>query len=94
MAVFNISYILKLFKYIQFIFPGLFFETFSETLNADDPGWEGYCLVQRIEAVRLSRSGTRVKLTLRASSVSKAYIDRIYISRPNPTATRMIPPPT
>jgi hypothetical protein len=41
--------------------------------------------VQRIEAVRLSRSGTRVKLTLRASSVSKAYIDRIYISRPNPT---------
>jgi hypothetical protein len=42
------------------------------------------CLVQRIEPVRLSRSGKRVKLTLRASSVSDAYIDKIYISQPQP----------
>jgi hypothetical protein len=61
-----------------------FEETFSETLLADEAQWEGYCLVQRIEAVRLSRSGTQVKLTLRASSVSNASIDRIYISRPDP----------
>jgi hypothetical protein len=61
-----------------------FEETFSETLIKDDANWEGYCLVQRIEAVRLSRSGTEVKLTLRASSVSDASIDRIYISQPDP----------
>ena len=81
MPVFNIS---GLLNYIQFFFPFWFFRTFSETLNADGTGWEGYCLVQRIEAVRLSRSGKRVRLTLRASSTSDAYIDRIYISRPAP----------
>jgi hypothetical protein len=59
-----------------------FEETFSETLTGDDDKWEGYCLVQRIEPVRLSRSGTEVKLTLRASSVSDASIDKIYISKP------------
>jgi len=59
--------------------------TFSETLIADEAGWEGYTLVQRIEAARLSRSGTQVKLTLRASSVSDASIDRIYLSQPDPT---------
>ena len=57
--------------------------SFSETLIADDLGWEGYCLVQRIEPVRLSRSGTQVKLTLRAASVG-ASIDRIYISQADP----------
>src|SRR5215467_2582110 len=81
MAVFDISGILR---YFYFFFPFWFFRTFSETLNADGTGWEGYCLVQRIEAVRLSRSGKRVRLTLRASSTSDAYIDRIYISRPAP----------
>jgi hypothetical protein len=57
---------------------------FSESLIADDVEWEGYCLVQRIEPVRLSRSGNQVKLTLRASSVSSASIDRIYISQADP----------
>jgi hypothetical protein len=64
-----------------------FFEpliAFSESLIADDVEWEGYCLVQRIEPVRLSRSGTQVKLTLRASSVSSASIDRIFISQADP----------
>jgi hypothetical protein len=86
MAVFNISWLLNLLNLsnIHLIFPYWFFKTFSETLNADDPGWDGYCLVQRIEAVRLSRSGKRVRLTLRASSTSDAYIDRIYISQPAP----------
>jgi len=58
--------------------------SFSETLIEDSAGWEGFCLVQRIEPVRLSRSGTQVKLTLRASSVSSASIDRIYISQADP----------
>jgi hypothetical protein len=58
--------------------------SFAETLIADDGGWQGYCLVQRIEPVRFSRSGTQVKLTLRSSSVSDASIDRIYISQADP----------
>jgi hypothetical protein len=69
-------------KYLQSL--GFYFKTFSETLTADDPGWQGYCLVQRIEAVRLSSSGARVKLTLRASSGSSASIQQIYISRADP----------
>jgi hypothetical protein len=59
-------------------------ETFSETLTSNEPSWAGYCLVQRIEPVRLSQSGTHVRLTLRASSASAAYIDRIFISQADP----------
>jgi hypothetical protein len=59
-------------------------ETFSETLTTDDHGWEGYCLVQRIEPARLSQSGTHIRLTLRASSDSAAYIDRIFTSQADP----------
>jgi hypothetical protein len=64
-----------------------FFEpllAFRETLIADSAGWQGYCLVQRIEPARLARSGTQVKLTLRASSVSSASINAIYISQADP----------
>jgi hypothetical protein len=71
--------------------------SFQETFNAesqpesqltlDEGGWEGNCLVQRIEPARLMLSGTPVRLTLRASSLSDAYIDRIYISQSNPAAT-------
>jgi hypothetical protein len=56
--------------------------TFEALLLNDEGGWEGYCLVQRIG--RLKQSGTQVQLTLRASSVSAAFIDRIYISQPDP----------
>jgi hypothetical protein len=58
--------------------------TFEASLLNDEGGWQGYCLVQRIEGGRLLQSGTQVQLTLRASSVSAAYIDRIYISKPDP----------
>jgi hypothetical protein len=56
----------------------------EQALSRDSAGWEGFCLVQRIEASRLSKSGTLVKLTVRASSVSDASIERIYISKPDP----------
>jgi hypothetical protein len=36
------------------------------------------------EAGSLSRSGTRVRLTLRASSIEEANIERIFISQPDP----------
>jgi hypothetical protein len=53
-------------------------------LSIDDDEWEGWCLVQRIEPARLSglSSGTNITLTVRASSVSAASIDRVYISHP------------
>ena len=59
------------------------FDAESE-LTLDVAGWEGRCLVQRIEPARLMLSGTQVRLTLRASSFSDASIDRIYISRVAP----------
>src|SRR5262249_5513404 len=40
--------------------------------------------VQRIEPVRLLKSASSITITLRASSVSSAYIDRVYISRAAP----------
>ena len=40
--------------------------------------------MQRIEAVRLAKSGAQVRVTLRASSMSDASIKRLYISRANP----------
>jgi hypothetical protein len=58
--------------------------TFEALLLNDDEGWQGRCLVQRIAGGQLKQSGAQVQLTLRASSVSGAFIDRIYISRPDP----------
>ena len=57
----------------------------STPLDLD--GWEGYTLVQRIQPIRLSTSGTQVRITLRASSTSDTSIDRIYISQPQPNPT-------
>lgn len=64
--------------------------TFSWTADEqaaarDSSGWQGYCLVQRIEPARLSLSGEQVRITLRASSVGNAVIDRVTISRADPT---------
>jgi hypothetical protein len=61
--------------------------TFEGALTHDDGGWAGYTLVQRIEPYALSKSGTQVRLTLRASSVDGpggTYIERVYISKPDP----------
>lgn len=58
----------------------------EEARSRDAPGFQGGSIVQRIEAApaRLSKSGTRVRLTLRASSVGNASIASIYISKPDP----------
>jgi Fibronectin type III domain len=61
-----------------------FIPSFGATLTMDEGGWEGKTLVQRIEAVRLNRSGTQVRLTLRASSTQDANIESIFISQPDP----------
>jgi len=68
--------------------PPLFEPIFEQDLfaapSADEAGWEGYCLVQLIRSSRLSKGGSKVRLTVRASSMSAASIDRIFISQPDP----------
>jgi hypothetical protein len=64
-----------------------FEETFRETLTLNNDGWEGYTLVQRIEATALmgiSRTQVKqVRITLHASADFDASIDRIFISGPS-----------
>jgi fibronectin type III domain protein len=70
-----------------FPFQPTFTWTQTEVDNGEDrTGWQGYSLIQRIEPSRLSRSGEQVRITLRASSAmgTKAAIDRVYISKPDP----------
>jgi hypothetical protein len=55
--------------------------TFEQTITTDEGNWQGFTLVQRIEAARLTASGPQVRITLQASSASGASIDRIYISQ-------------
>jgi hypothetical protein len=70
-----------------------FATTFDETdaFSADSTGWEGFTLVQRIEAAALmpiSRTQVeQVRITLYASSMGDASIDRIFISQPDPAST-------
>jgi hypothetical protein len=62
-----------------------FASTYAKTLTEDGSGWEGYTLVQRIEAIHLSATGPHVRISVQASSVSDASIDRIYISQADST---------
>jgi hypothetical protein len=59
------------------------FETvFSAPLDLDSDGRQGYCLVQQISG--FAKGGRQLQLTLRASSTSPAYVDRLFISKPAP----------
>jgi hypothetical protein len=69
--------------------PGLL-TVFDETdaFSRDGSGWEGYTLVQRIESAGLNVATgpfMQVKITLFASTVMDASIDRIFISGPAST---------
>ncbi|QIF04535.1 fibronectin type III domain-containing protein [Roseimicrobium sp. ORNL1] len=55
---------------------------FTSTLMTDQPGLEGFCLVQRIEPTRLAAGGTQVFITVRGSTVGNLVIDRVFISQP------------
>ena len=61
---------------------------YEEVFSRNSPGWAGMCIVQRIEAVRLTTSGTQVRVTLRAASDSDASVKRVYISRPDPDPSK------
>ena len=56
----------------------------EQARSRDAPGFQAFSIVQRIEAITLTKSGTRVRLTLRAASVGNASIASIYISKPDP----------
>jgi hypothetical protein len=60
----------------------------TNAFSRDGSPWEGFTLVQRIEAAGLnptSRTFAKVEITLFASTVSNASIDRIFISGPAST---------
>ncbi|HSI63147.1 MAG TPA: fibronectin type III domain-containing protein [Candidatus Saccharimonadia bacterium] len=58
---------------------------FSATLTTDQAGLGGFCIVQRIEPVRLFRSGTKVRIVLQGSTTGNLLIDRVSISQVAPT---------
>ncbi|QIF04536.1 fibronectin type III domain-containing protein [Roseimicrobium sp. ORNL1] len=58
-----------------------FMPAFSATLTTDQAGIGGFCLVQRIEPVRLVRSGSKVRLVLQGSTAGNLLIDRATISQ-------------
>jgi len=64
--------------------PAAFVTTFETTLPTDDISMAGWTVVQRIEALRLSRSGTQVRLTISGAPGADVRIDRIFISQPSP----------
>lgn len=59
-----------------------FFVAFEATLATDQPGLEGFCLVQRIEAARLLHGGTRVAITLRGSTAGSLTLNNVFMSQP------------
>jgi hypothetical protein len=58
-----------------------FMPAFAATLTTDQAGIEGFCLVQRIEPLRLVRSGTKVRVVVQGSTTGNLLIDRVTISQ-------------
>jgi hypothetical protein len=57
---------------------------FSAAPTGNQPGLEGYCLIQKISKILLKNSGTKVTITLRGPSAGSLTINRIYISQVGP----------
>jgi len=60
---------------------GIFEPAFTAVLTISQGNLEGFCLIQRIEPLRLFKSGNEVRLTVRGSTGGDLTIDRIFISR-------------
>jgi Fibronectin type III domain len=54
---------------------------YAKTLTANSVNWQGYTLVQRIEAAQLAATGPHVRISLQAGSARGASIDRMSISQ-------------
>ena len=61
---------------------------YAKTLTEDTLNWQGYTLVQRIEAAHLAATGPHVRLTVQAASASDVSIDRVYISQADSSGKR------
>jgi hypothetical protein len=60
---------------------GIFEPAFTAVLTISQANLEGFCLIQRIEPLRLFKSGNEVRLTVRGSTGGNLTIDRIFISQ-------------
>jgi len=69
-------------KTLPAVGPVTFEPSFETSLPTDDISMAGWTVVQRIEASRLSRSGTQVRLTISGAPDADVRIDRIFISQP------------
>jgi hypothetical protein len=59
-----------------------FASAYAKTLTEPESGnWQGYTLVQRIEATQIGATGAHVRITVQASASTDAYVERIYISQ-------------
>ena len=64
-----------------------FTTAFTATLTTDQPGTQAICLVQRLRAALFptNLTGTQVRITLAGPSAGSITLNRILISRPDPT---------
>jgi hypothetical protein len=62
-----------------------FASTYAKALTDPYPGWQGYTLVQRIEAAQLGVTGAHVRITVQAAAATDASVERIYISQRDST---------
>jgi hypothetical protein len=62
-----------------------FTDAFTEILTDDEPGDEGFCLVQRLSQTLLTAGGTQVRIVLRGSTTGSLTLDKVTISRPAAT---------
>jgi Fibronectin type III domain len=60
---------------------------FTGTLTEDAPGFEGFCVVQRLSRNLLTAGGTQVRIVLRGSTAGSLTLDRVTISQPDAAVT-------
>ena len=59
---------------------------FTGTLTTDAPGFEGFCVVQRLSQTLLAAGGThQVRITLSGSAAGSLTLDKVTISQPAAT---------
>jgi hypothetical protein len=64
------------------------FEAPPGTLTTDQPGIEGFCVVQRLSQTLLTAGGTQVRISLRGATTGSLTLDRVTISQPAATGDR------
>lgn len=57
---------------------------YDTPLTTDDTGFEGSTIVNRIDAAHITSAATKVRITLRGSSVAALTLNKVTISGPDP----------